>query len=421
MNEKSSSRKKWLVMGASCVAGLLILLLVHFAMDGGLPGQKNQGALANQPPPQIAAQGNQNFTPSTPFNGRIPSLSWIVGRDCRNGVQAYLQSASTNPDAALVGTGWLDPTTGLLINGQSNNCVSGSLSMDSVVKMVHQHGGRAYLTITMETDGSSTTWTTAQQTAYIVKATQTPGYINPILSEVQRVDYDGVIMDLEGTDNNDPNIQQLFATYNQMVWQALQPMHKLYGIALIHKVSDHDAYYGLNGFENWKLLGKCADFIVLMAVDQSYWTPGPSVSVPWLKQLLAYAQQTMPQMVPHIIWELPLYGDIWHQAQGQWVFDGTIDYQDAMNIVESTSTSHINQAQSSMQDAYQPHLVYTDATGVTHSLWFMTAQSLHAIMRDFQTFLRQQPQLAQSQLQFAIWWLTSAEPVDFWQMVDSLY
>jgi hypothetical protein len=145
------------------------------------------------------------------------------------------------------------------------------------------------------------------------------------------------------------------------------------------------------------------------------------VSVPWLKQLLAYAQQTMPQMVPHIIWELPLYGDIWHQAQGQWVLDGTIDYQDAMNIVESTSTSHINRAQSSVQDAYQPHLVYTDATGVTHSLWFMTAQSLHSIMRDFQTFLRQQPQLAQSQLQFAIWWLTSAEPVDFWQMVDSLY
>ncbi len=421
MKNELSSEKKWLLISVSCVAGLLILFATHLLFPGA--GGSSSLSTGSSLDPNIVAQNSQDISSTSPglFNGRIPSLSWIVGRDCRNGVQAYLESASTNPDAALVGTGWLDPTTGKLINGQSNNCVPGSLSMDSVVRLVHQHGGKAYLTITMETDGSATSWTTAQQTAYIVKATRTPGYIDPILNEVQRAGYDGVIMDLEGTDNFYPNIQQIFATYNQQVWRAVRSLHKLYGIALIHKVSDDDAYHSLNGFENWSLLGKSADFLVVMAVDQSYWTPGPCVSVAWLQQLLAYAQQTMPQMLPHIIWELPLYGDSWHLSNGQWIFDGIIDYQSAMNLIDQTNLAQINSVQSSLQDPYQPHLIYTDSSGITHSLWFMTAQSLQNIMRDFQQTLRKQPGMAQSKLQFAVWWLTTEEPTNFWPKADALY
>src|ERR1700694_4134924 len=39
------------------------------------------------------------------LNGKLASLNWIVGRDCQRSVNAYLQTASTNPDAAVVGTG----------------------------------------------------------------------------------------------------------------------------------------------------------------------------------------------------------------------------------------------------------------------------------------------------------------------------
>lgn len=420
MRHDLSGRKRWVLVLASCAGGLLVLLISHILLAGNTQG--NSWLVSNGVfEPNVAAQTNQNLGNANLFNGQVPSLSWIVGKDCLNGVQAYLQHANVNPDAALVGTGWLDPTTGQLIDGESNNCVPGSLSMDSVIQLVHQHGGKVYLTIAMETDGSSTSWTTAQQTAYEVKATQTPGYIDPILREVERADYDGVIMDLEGTDASYPNIQQIFATYNQQARHALQAIHKLYGIALIHKTSDHDEYYGLNGFENWSLLGKSADFIVIMAVDQSYWTPGPSVSVPWLRQLLSYAMQTMPQMLPRIIWELPLYGNSWHMKNGQWVFDDIIDYQDAMKIVDQTNQGQVDQANSSLQDAYQPHLVYTDASGVKQSLWFMSGLSLHNIMRDFQKILRQQPHFAQGQFQFAVWWRTTAEPADFWQKVDTLY
>lgn len=411
-----SGRKKWLLMGASCVAGLVVLFFSHFWLAGGSQGGNALTMTGSFAPDLVTQPGSANL-----FNGQVPSLSWIIGRDCTNGIQAYLQHADVNPDAALVGTGWLDPTTGKLINGQSNNCAPGSLSMDSVIQLVHQHGGKVYLTIAMQTDGTSTSWTTAEQTAYVVKATQTPGLIDPILREVDRGGYDGVIMDLEGTDNFYPHIQQIFATYNQQVWHALQAVHKLYGIALIHKLNDHDAYYGLNGFEDWRLLGRSADFIVVMAVDQSYETPGPSVSVPWLQQLLSYTMQTMPQMLPRIIWELPLYGNAWHQVNGQWNFDGIIAYQDAMKTVNSVAPARIDQANTNLHDPYQPHLTYTDSSGVKQALWFMTAQSLQNIMRDFQNILRKQPHMGQSQLQFAVWWRTTAEPLDFWPQVDHLY
>ena len=268
------------------------------------------------------------------LNGKLASLGWIVGKDCQRGLQAYLQTANINPDAALVGTGWLDPTTGLLINGQSNNCMPGSLSMDNVVQLVHSKGGMAYLTITMMTDGSAQSWTSQQESDYIAKGATDQAYIDTIVHEVVRAHYDGVIMDLEGGLRTYPNIQQLFATYNQRVWAALKPLHKLYGIALLHKLSDHDDYFDLNGFENWSLLGHAADFMVIMAVDQSYFEPGPTVSVPWLKQLLAYTLQTMPQMLPHIIWELPLYGATWSLQGGQWVFDGGVNYADGVALVQ---------------------------------------------------------------------------------------
>ncbi|HYX50272.1 MAG TPA: hypothetical protein VE843_11045, partial [Ktedonobacteraceae bacterium] len=155
-------------------------------------------------------QSQQNTTTSQGLmRGKVASLGWIVGKDCERGMQAYLKTADTNPDAALVGTGWVDPTNGHLINGVSNNCMSGSQSMDNVVQLVHSKGGLAYLTVTMETDGEPGSWNSQQQSDYIAKAASNQSLINPIIQEVKRANYDGVIMDMEAGDPNYPNIQQL--------------------------------------------------------------------------------------------------------------------------------------------------------------------------------------------------------------------
>ncbi|MGI9058063.1 MAG: hypothetical protein ACR2H5_05755 [Ktedonobacteraceae bacterium] len=365
-------------------------------------------------------QQNAPVSSNKLLNGKLASLGWIVGKDCQRGLQAYLQTANINPDAALVGTGWLDPTTGLLINGQSNNCMPGSLGMDNVVQLVHSKGGLAYLTVTMMTDGSAQSWTSQQESDYIAKGTTDQAYIDTIVHEAVRANYDGVIMDLEGGLRTYPNIQQLFATYNQRVWAALKPLHKLYGIALLHKLSDHDDYFDLNGFENWSLLGHAADFMVIMAVDQSYFEPGPTVSVPWLKQLLAYTLQTMPQMLPHIIWELPLYGATWSLQGGQWVFNGGVNYADGVAQVQQIPASEIDTANSNMNDLTCAHLVYTDASGVKHSMWYHTAKNLYYIINNFRQVLKQTPQFHHSNLLIAVWYRATWEPGEVWKMLTPI-
>ncbi len=373
--------------------------------------------------PQIVFEDNIQSQPAQSFhvfNGKVASLGWIVGRDCQRGMQAYLKTAAANPDAALVGTGWLDPTTGKLINGEHNNCMSGSLSMDNVVQLVHSEGGMAYLTITMETDGSATAWTPQQQSDYIAKATTDQGYIDSIVNEVKRVNYDGVIMDLEAGDPSYPHIQQLFATYNQRLWDALKPLNKYYGISLVHKISDHDDYYTINGFTNWSLLAHCADFIIIQAIDQSYYSPGPTVSLPYLKQLLAYALQTMPRMLPRVIWEFPLYGATWHYSGGQWIFDSGVLYQDAQALVAQIPASEINSGMSNLNDATSAHIVYTDASGVEHAMWYHTAKNLYYIISNFDKILQQTPQFGNNHLQIAVWYRATWEPGDVWQMIDPL-
>src|SRR6266705_4533760 len=161
---------------------LLLALFAVFLTSWLLVAAPRQGGAWLQ---AISLQSQQALTlntdTSTPrfLNGKLASLGWIVGHDCQRGMRAYLQTANTNPDAALVGTGWVDPTTGQLINGQSNNCVPGSLTMDNVVQLVHSKGGMAYLTITMMTDGSSDAWTSQEQSSYIDRAANDQSYIDP--------------------------------------------------------------------------------------------------------------------------------------------------------------------------------------------------------------------------------------------------
>ena len=353
------------------------------------------------------------------LHGKAPTLSWIVGKECQQGVQAYLRTATTNPDAALVGTGWVDPTNGHLIQGQSNNCVQGSLSMDSVVQLIHSKGGMAYLTLTIETDTGSGSWTSQQETDYIIQGTTHQNYIDSIVQEVKRLNYDGVIMDLEGADSNTPSIGQYFATFNQKVWAALKPLHKQYGIALIHKLNDHDDYYGINGFEDWRLLGHSADFLVIMALDQSYFTPGPTVSVPWLKQLLAYTLQTMPQMLPHIVWELPFYGATWRLENGNWVFNSGINDKIAQNLIANIPAAQIDQTTSDMNDATSVHVTYTDSSGIQRTVWYPSGKNLVNIVTEFRQILKQTPQFQHSQLAVAFWYRAGWEPDDVWTPLDA--
>ena len=413
---KRESSKAQMFLGVALI--LLAILLASWKLLQSQLISSSQFLLNGLPvagvPPQITTVNDARI-----LHGKAPTLSWIVGKECQQGIQAYLRSAEANPDAALVGTGWVDPTHGNLIEGQSNSCVAGSLSMNSVVQLIHNKGGMAYLTITIETDTGPGAWTAQQETNYIIQGTTHQSYITSIVQEVKRLNYDGVIMDLEGADSNAPSIGHYFATFNQKVWAALKPLHKKYGIALIHKLNDHDDYYDINGFEDWRLLGHAADFLVIMALDQSYFTPGPTVSVPWLKQLLAYTLQTMPQMLPHIIWELPFYGATWRLDNGNWTFNSGINDKDAQNLIAHIPTTQIDQDASDLNNATSTHLTYTDSSGIERTIWYPSGKNLVNIVTEFYQILKQTPQFQHGQLAIAVWYRANWEPDDVWSPLDA--
>src|SRR5947209_19570447 len=97
---------------------LIIFLLMYLTSctSGGKPAHvvllTPTSSVSQQPQSQpVQTLSTPLAKPTHPLylKGKTPSLSWIVGNDCQRGVQAYLRSAASNPDAALVGTGWVNP------------------------------------------------------------------------------------------------------------------------------------------------------------------------------------------------------------------------------------------------------------------------------------------------------------------------
>src|SRR3989442_15639899 len=93
-----------------CMTGVILVGAPtnHLWLVSSIQTQQKQGPPSDMNSPRF-------------MNGKLASLGWIVGRDCQRGMQAYLQPAGTNPDAAIIGTGWVDPTNGQLIHCVHNN------------------------------------------------------------------------------------------------------------------------------------------------------------------------------------------------------------------------------------------------------------------------------------------------------------
>src|SRR5947209_4060829 len=89
------------LLKVACVALPSLVVLVAFLFTNHV--------LINASPAQlvrmsvVSAQSTPLFQPSEPlppfFHGKTHALSWIFGRDCQQGVAAYMQTASREPDA----------------------------------------------------------------------------------------------------------------------------------------------------------------------------------------------------------------------------------------------------------------------------------------------------------------------------------
>ena len=350
---------------------------------------------------------NQN-RPVTYLSALVPHnvLSWIEGNACATGLDAYLHTAGAYPAVALVGPGWLDPQTGLILSA-SNTCAPRYPSMNNLVRVVHQHSGKAYLAITIDS-----AWSSTLQAEYITRAASGTIPLDPIVRTAEQWQDDGVILDIESVDGSTPDIAASFTHLADRLATRLHLAHKTLGVALIHKTGDQDPFRSLNGFQQWGPLGMVADFLIIMALDEYVASPGPPTTLSWLESIERYALRSFShEALSHIVWELPLYGSLWSFSEYLWQPQGQRSYQAA--LTDETQSGHdfvqVNNGATNVR--------FYDSFGMLYSEWFFSPEQLVSLLTQFRAFLSQ----AEPNQSFAIsFWVRTEQEPDIWGKLSNL-
>lgn len=128
---------------------------------------------------------------------------------------------------------------------------------------------------------------------------------------VDHPDIQGINLDFEGVL---PQDRYEFTLFVIDLSQICHDRKKLFTLAVPAKVSDNPKNEWSWAF-NYAVLGIVSDYLVLMTYDENTSKPGPIGSLPWVKQVLAYAGVTLPK--EKIVMGIPFYGRVWATASSQ--------------------------------------------------------------------------------------------------------
>jgi len=118
--------------------------------------------------------------------------------------------------------------------------------------------------------------------------------------------YDGIQIDFEAVHSNDGTA---FLNFLIDLKKSL-PKEKILSVAVLARWESHKKNNPLDAYD-YKLIGKIADRVIVMAYDEHWRTgpPGPIASIPWCRKIFTHALKTIPNQ--KIIMGIPLYGRAW--------------------------------------------------------------------------------------------------------------
>lgn len=124
---------------------------------------------------------------------------------------------------------------------------------------------------------------------------------------IEELDLDGVNIDIENLTEKDRN---LFTDFVRLVRKSI-PRHKEVSVAVA--ANPFGWTKGWHGSYDYEYLAKYADYLMVMAYDESR-LAGPTASVGWVEKSIQYVltQKISPQK---LVLGLPFYGRCWMEGQ----------------------------------------------------------------------------------------------------------
>ncbi|WMJ80164.1 glycosyl hydrolase family 18 protein [Clostridium sp. MB40-C1] len=221
--------------------------------------------------------------------------------------------------------------------------------------------------------------------------------INNILNCLKVNGYKGVNIDFEGLYYYD---RSYLTTFMSELYNTLHPQGFYVTIAVAAKTSDSPTT-PWSGAYDYAALAKYSNQIVLMTYDEHYpgGTPGAIASINWVENVIKYALTVIPK-------EKLLLGTAAYSYD--WSINGTKAYSISATYNLAATYGATIQWDSVSQS---PYFTYSDASGVSHTVWFENAQSLNYKLNLVNSY---------DMSGIAIWRL-GLENVDYWTSIKTKF
>ncbi|MBP6884623.1 MAG: hypothetical protein KBC17_02245 [Candidatus Pacebacteria bacterium] len=153
--------------------------------------------------------------------------------------------------------------------------------------------------------------------AFLINKKAQTTLVNSLIKEAKKRKYIGYQYDFEHMLYTDRNL------YSSFVKKSAESFHKAglkLSVAVSPLHSDDALAYGPGSWKNWtgafdyKALGESADFISVMAYDDSL-SVGPVASLPWVEQVIDYSLKKIPAHKISI--GIPAYAWVWNDKTGK--------------------------------------------------------------------------------------------------------
>lgn len=187
--------------------------------------------------------------------------------------------------------------------------------------------------------------------------------INNILKAIKINRYKGVNIDFEGVYYYD---RSYLTTFMSELYSTLNPQGFYVTISVPAKTSDSPTA-SWNGAYDYAALAKSSNQVVLMTYDEHYpgGAPGTIASISWVENVIKYAVTVIPK--EKVLLGTAAYGYDWSS-------NGTKSYSiSAIYNLASTYGAPIKWDSLSQS----PYFNYSDAAGISHTVWFENAESLN--------------------------------------------